>query len=349
MKTVCFGELLLRLNPPQNQRFVQSSSFEIHVGGAEANAAISLAAMGTDVSFVTALPPHEIGQLALNELRRYGVNTDGIVRGGDRVGIYYLENGAAQRGGKVIYDRAGSSAAMASPDMFDWEYLFKDADIFHFTGITAAISDSAAECCRAAAETAKRLGVKVSCDLNYRSKLWSTEKAAEVMRPLIAMTDICIANEEHAASILGVRAPDSMGSEGDGISDTESYKYAASEISRVYGCGTVAITLRSTISASDCRIGALLYRRGNGKGNTDGDEFFFSPVYNIHIVDRIGGGDAFDAGLLYAEQHGFDGGHAVSFAAAAEALKHSVPGDFSLCTAEETEACAAGNGSRVAR
>ncbi len=342
MKTVCFGELLLRLNPPRFERFVQSSVLEMYVGGAEANVGIALAAMngGCGVDFVTALPDHEIGQLCLNTLRRYGVGTGNIVRCGDRVGIYYLENGGGPRGGKVIYDRAHSSAAEASPDLYNWDSILRGADVFHFTGITAAISDSAAESCRRACESAKKLGVKVSCDLNYRSKLWSAEKAAAVMKPLISMTDICIANEEHAALILGVKAPDSKGADGDGISDIESYKYAAGEISRIYGCGEVAITLRSTVSASDCRIGALLYRGG---------EYFLSDIYDIHVVDRIGGGDAFDAGLLFSEGMGYDGQHAVNFAAASEALKHSIHGDFSLCTAEEIEACAAGRGGRVSR
>lgn len=339
MKVVCFGEVMLRLNPPGYERFVQTSSLMLNIGGAEANVAVSLAQFGIPVSFVSALPRHEIGQRVVNSLRAYGVDCDGVMRCGGRVGIYYVEKGASQRGSKVIYDRSGSSVAEISPSGFDWEKLLRGADWFHFTGITPALSESACRCCFDAVETARRLGIAVSCDLNYRPALWTPESASSVMRRLVSMTDICIANEEHAALILGVEPPTSN----SGEDRTAGCANAARLICSGYGCRKASITIRTTVSASDNRFAGLFYDAASGA-------YSLSPEYSLHIVDRIGGGDAFDAGLIYSLLLGRDDARAVNFAAAAAAWKHSVEGDFNLADADEIDRLANGGAQgRVSR
>lgn len=338
-KVVTFGELMLRLAPEGYYRFAQADLFGATFGGGEANVAVSLANYGLDAAFVTKLPTHEIGQMAVNSLRKYGVNTSYITRGGDRVGIYYLEKGASQRPSKVIYDRAYSAIALATKEDFDWEKIFEGAEWFHFTGITPALGDNVAEICLEAVKAAKKLGLKVSCDLNYRKKLWTREKAGKVMAELMPYVDVCIANEEDASDVFGIKA-DNTDIEGGKI-DGEGYKEVARKLKERFGFSYVAITLRSSISANDNDWAAMLY---------DGKECYFSRKYHMHIVDRVGGGDSFGAGLIYAMLDGKDAQGIIEFAVAASCLKHSIEGDYNMVSVAEVESLAGGNASgRVQR
>jgi len=338
-KVVTFGELMLRLAPNGYLRFVQADSFEATYGGGEANVAVSLSNFGLDAKFVTKLPKHEIGQAAVNSLRKYGVDTSGIVRGGDRVGIYYLEKGASQRPSKVIYDRAYSAIALASSKDFDWDKLFEGAEWFHFTGITPALSDNAADICVEACKKAKEKGIKVSFDLNYRKNLWSSEKANETITKLTQYIDVCIANEEDAEKVFGIKA-DNTDIAGGKLSH-DGYRQVAEKLVAQYGFKLVATTLRESISASDNIWSAMLY---------DGNEFYFSKKYNVHIVDRVGGGDSFGAGLIYAQLNNFSYQDTIEFAVAASCLKHTIEGDFNLMSVNEVKALASGDASgRVQR
>ena len=338
-KVITFGELMLRLAPEGYLRFVQADTFEATFGGGEANVSISLANFGLDTSFVTKLPSHEIGQMAVNSLRKYGVDTSLITRGGKRVGIYYLEKGASQRPSKVIYDRAGSAIAEASKNDFDWDKIFDGAGWFHFTGITPALSDELAEICLEACKKAKEKGIIVSCDLNYRNKLWSKEKAGEVMNKLCQYVDVCISNEEDANDVFGIKAANTDVTAGE--INSEGYKYVADELKKRFGFSYVAITLRESISASDNRWGAMLY---------DGSDYYFSKKYNVHIVDRVGGGDSFGAGLIYSLMHNETPADAIEFAVAASCLKHSIEGDYNFVSVDEVKKLAKGDASgRVQR
>ena len=338
-KVVTFGELMLRLAPEGYYRFAQAETFGATFGGGEANVAVSLANYGLDAAFVTKLPTHEIGQMAVNSLRRYGVDTSYITRGGDRVGIYYLEKGASQRPSKVIYDRAYSAIALASKEDFDWEKIFDGAEWFHFTGITPALGDNVAEICLEAVKAAKKLGLKVSCDLNYRKKLWTREKAGKVMAELMPYVDVCIANGEDASDVFGIKA-ENTDIEGGKI-DGEGYKEVAKKLKDRFGFSYVAITLRSSISANDNDWAAMLY---------DGNDCYFSRKYHMHIVDRVGGGDSFGAGLIYAMLDGRDAQGIIEFAVAASCLKHSIEGDYNMVSVAEVESLAGGNASgRVQR
>lgn len=339
MKIVTFGEIMLRLAPVNYLRFVQSEQFEATYGGGEANVAVSLANYGMDAAFVTKLPTHEIGQAAVNSLRKFGVDTTKIVRGGDRVGIYYCEKGASQRPSKVIYDRAGSSIAMATTDDFDWTAIFDGVDWFHFTGITPALGDNVADICLNALKEAKRRGITVSCDLNYRKKLWSKEKAGEVMGKLMEYVDVCIANEEDASDVFGIKASDTDVTTGK--VNHEGYKEVAKKLTERFGFKAVAITLRSSISANDNDWAAMLYKD---------NEFYFSKSYHMHIVDRVGGGDSFGGGLIYSMLTGKKNQDIIEFSVAASCLKHSVEGDFNMVSVSEVETLAKGDGSgRVQR
>ncbi len=339
MKVVTFGEIMLRLAPRGNLRFVQADSFEAAYGGGEANVAVSLAGFGLDAAFVTKLPDNEIGQSAINSLRRYGVDTTFIARGGERIGIYYLEKGASQRPSKVIYDRASSSIATATAADFDFDRIFEGADWFHFTGITPALSDNAASLCEQACKIAKSNGLKVSCDLNYRGKLWSKAKAKAVMTKLMKYVDILIANEEDAKDVFGIAAESSDIS--GGKLSKEGYAKVADALIKTFGFAYSAITLRKSFSASDNNWSALL---------CDGKDCYFSKEYDIRIVDRVGGGDSFGAGLIYAMLKGYDNRRAIEFAAGASCLKHSIEGDYNLVSVEEIERLVAGDGSgRVQR
>ena len=338
-KIVTLGEIMLRLSPEGNRRFVQVDSFDVIWGGGEANVAVSCANYGHNAYFVSKLPKHEIGQAAVNALRRYGVNTDFIARGGDRVGIYYCETGASMRPSKVIYDRARSAIAEAKPEDFDFDAIMEGADWFHWSGITPAISDAAAELTRLACEAAKRHGVTVSVDLNFRKKLWTTEKAQQVMRPLMKYVDVCIGNEEDAELCLGFK-PDADVEAGE--TSAEGYRGIFRAMAEEFGFKYVVSTLRESFSATHNGWKAMIY---------NGTDFYESRRYDINpIVDRVGGGDSFSGGLIHGLLTMSTQGEALEFAVAASALKHTVPGDFNLVSIAEVEALAGGNANgRVQR
>lgn len=338
-KIVTLGEIMLRLSTPGASRFVQSDVFDVVYGGGEANVAVSLANYGHETFFVTKLPKHEIGQAAVNELRKFGVNTDFITRGGDRVGIYFLETGASMRPSKVIYDRANSAIALAKAQDFDWDKVFKGKDWFHFSGITPALSDDAAELTKVALEKAKQYGVKVSVDLNYRKKLWTPEKAQSIMRPLMKYVDVCIGNEEDAELVLGFK-PKGVDVH-SGKLDIKAYQQIFKEMKEMFGFEMIATSLRESYSANHNGWRVLLY---------DGKDFYESKRYDINpIIDRVGGGDSFSGGLI----HGLltkSRQEACEFAAAASALKHTIPGDFNHVSEQEVLALMGGDASgRVQR
>jgi len=330
---------MLRLATEGYCRFVQAQSFGATYGGGEANVAVSLANFGIDAAFVTKLPKHEIGQAAVNSLRQFGVDTSRIVRGGNRVGIYFLEKGASQRPSKVIYDRANAAIAEAIPSDFNWNVIFDGAAWFHFTGITPALSANAAAITFEAVQAAKKNGLTVSCDLNYRKNLWSKEKAGEVMSALMPFVDLCIANEEDAADVFNIHAKNTDVTSGS-ISH-EGYKEVAQALIDRFHFKQVAITLRESISANDNNWAAMYCRDG---------KFYFSRKYAVHIVDRVGGGDSFGAGLIYANLKGLAPQESVEFAVAASCLKHSIEGDFNQVSVDEVQKLAGGDASgRVQR
>ncbi len=338
-KVVTFGEIMLRLAPNGYYRFFQDDQLQATFGGGEANVAVSLANYGMESVYVTKLPTHAIGQAAVNSLRYFGVDTSKIARGGDRVGIYFLEKGASQRGSVCIYDRAHSAIQEASPSDFNWDEIFEGADWFHFTGITPALGANLVEICKDACIAAKANGVKISCDLNYRGKLWTRAEAREAMTELCKYVDVCISNEEDAKDVFGIEAEntDIYG----GKLNKEGYKSVAKQLADKFGFEKVAITLRSSISANDNDWAAMLY---------DGENYCFSKEYHLHIVDRVGGGDSFGGGLIYALLNGKDTQSAIEFAVAASALKHSIEGDFNRIGVGEVEKLAGGDGSgRVQR
>lgn len=339
MKAVTFGEIMMRLNPEGYLRFVQANSFEVSYAGGEANVAVSLANYGMDAAFVSKVPAHEIGQCVVNELRRYGVDTKYLLRGGPRLGVYYCEKGASQRASKVIYDCAGSSIATAKAEEFDWDGIFEGADWFHWTGITPALGGNLPEICLAACQAAKAKGITVSCDLNFRKKLWTSAQANEVMSRLMPYVDVCIANEEDAKDVFGIEAENTDIDAGK--IDHQGYISVARQLSERFGFRKVAITLRGSISASDNDWAAMLYENG---------EAVFSPTYRIHIVDRVGGGDSFGGGLIYSQLVGKSNQDAINFAVAASCLKHTIEHDFNLVSVAEVESLAGGNASgRVQR
>ena len=338
-KIITFGEIMLRLAPEGYLRFTQGDKFQATYGGGEANVAVSLANYGVDASFVTKLPVHEIGQAAVNDLRRYGVDTKHIVRGGERVGIYFLEKGASQRPSKVIYDRAHSSISTATKEDFNWDEIFKDVTWFHFTGITPALGDNVAEICLEACKVAREKGITISCDLNYRKKLWTKAKACEVMGKLMQYVDVCIANEEDAADVFGIHAQETDVT--GGKLNHDAYKEVAKQLADRFNLKYVGITLRGSISANDNNWAAMLY---------NGEDYFFSKNYLVHIVDRVGGGDSFGAGLIYSLMNGYEPQQTIEFAVAASCLKHTVEGDYNRVSVDEVTTLAGGDGSgRVQR
>lgn len=338
-KTVTLGEIMLRLSPEPPLRFLQAGNFDAVFGGSEANVAVSLAAFGTDSYFITKLPEHDLGQAAVNELRKHGVRTDYILRGGQRVGIYFMEYGASMRPSRVIYDRKGSAIAEARTEEFDFEKIFEGAAWFHFSGITPALSTSAAKLTEKAVRTAKEAGITVSVDLNYRQKLWTPEKARKQMIKLMPFVDICIGNEEDVQNMLGF-IPKGVDAE-KGIINLKSYGETFKQIQKEFGFKYIAASLRESYSATENGWQGILY---------DGKEFFASPKYKIHLVDRLGGGDAFSAALIFSLLNGENAEKAVGFAAAASAFKQTVFGDFNLTSIEEIEKILAGNLSgRVSR
>ncbi len=338
-KVVCFGEIMGRLNPEGYLRIGQAKKLELSFAGGEANVAVSLANYGLDADFVTKLPDNDLSKAVIRDLKGYGVGVSNIVFGGDRLGMYYVEKGASQRASKVIYDRKYSSISMAENGDFDWNEIFDGATWFHFTGITAALSKNCVDICKKALKEAKRRNITVSCDLNYRKNLWSPDEAKSTMTELMEFVDICIANEEDAEKVFGIKADDTNVSEG-AISH-QGYIEVAEKLVEKFGFDKVAITLRGSLSASDNTWAAMLYTGG---------ESFFSKTYKIHIVDRVGGGDSFVGGLLYALISEFGSQKAVEFAVAASCLKHTIEFDFNQVSVEEVERLMKGDASgRVQR
>ncbi len=333
-KVVTFGEIMLRLSPPDHLRFVQSKSYDVTFGGAEANAAVSFANYGLKSCFVTALPDNEIGQAAVNTLRALGVDTRYIPRQGRRIGIYFLEHGASQRPSKVIYDRAGSSISEIRPGQIDWDEIFRDTSWFHWSGITPALSDDATEVTFEALKAAKKSGITISVDLNYRRKLWSKEKACSVMTGLMEYVDICIGNEEDAECVFRIKAGSTDVNSGQ--LDEAGYEEAARQLIDRFGFSKVAIVLRESINASDNAWSACLH---------NGNEFLRSKKYRIHIVDRVGSGDAFSSGFIYGLLSGKSDSEALEFSVAASCLKHTIHGDFNLVTVQEVESLISGSAS----
>ena len=338
-KVIGLGDLLVSLSPSGYYRFIQAESFDACYTGAEANVCISLSQYGIPTEYVTRLPQNDISRCAVAALNKYGVGTQHIAYGGDRIGVLYLERGASQRPSKVIYDRKHTAICEAEPEHFDWDAIFSDAQWLHFTGITPALSDTTPAVCQRACKEAKARGITISCDLNYRKNLWTTARAKEVMETLLPYVDVLIANEEDAEKVLGVKAADTDVNAGK--LNTDGYVDVARQISEAYGIPYVATTLRKSISASDNLWSAMLYHSG---------EVFLSREYKIHIVNRVGGGDSFGAGLIYSLISGYGDQQAVEFATAASCLKHTIEEDYNLVAVDEVAALAGGNGSgRVQR
>ena len=338
-KVVTMGEIMLRLSTPGYEKFIQADTFDINYGGGEANVAVSLANYGHQASFVTKVPSNPIGECAVAALRKYNVDTTHIARGGERLGIYYLETGASMRASNVVYDRAHSSIAEADASDFDFNAMFDGADWFHFTGITPAISDKAALLTEAALKAAKAKNVTVSCDLNFRKKLWSSEKAQKVMTNLMQYVDVCIGNEEDAQKVLGFTPGNTDVTSGS--LELAGYEDIFKQMTDRFGFRYVVSSLRESYSASDNGWSAAIY---------DGKEFYHSRKYEVRIVDRVGGGDSFAGGLICGLLDGRNYKDALEFAVAASALKHTIPGDFNLVTRADVETLMGGDGSgRVQR
>lgn len=341
-KVVTFGEIMLRLSTQGFSRFIQAQNFDVTFGGGEANVSVALANFGLNSFFVTALPNHEIGQSAVNHLRRFGVNTNSISRKGDRIGIYFLETGASQRASKVIYDRANSAIANVERKDFDWENILENCTWFHWTGITPAIGKNVQLVLKDALETAKSKKIKVSCDLNFRKKMWSTEEAQKVMIPLMEYVDVCIANEEDAEKSLGEKLGKTQIEKA--AIDEDGYFKTAELLKNKYDFEAVAITLRESFSASRNGWSAILLDNKNCKSP------YRSKKYDIQIVDRVGGGDSFASGLIYGLLNYENTKNALEFAVGASCLKQTIPGDFNLVTVDEVEKLIKGDGSgRVER
>lgn len=338
-KVITLGEIMLRLQTPGFKRYIQAQSFDVEYGGGEANVAVSLANYGHDAHFVSAIPANPIGDACVATLKKHSVQTDYISRKGERLGIYFVEKGASQRASNVVYDRAHSSISTAQPSDFNWDEIFDGAEWFHFTGITPAVSDDCTAVCLEACKKAKETGVKISCDLNFRKKLWTSEKAGKVMGELMQYVDVLIANEEDAEKVFGIKASNTDITGGT-LSD-EGYKDVCKQLVDRFGFKNVAITLRESISASVNNWAALLY---------DGKDFYKSKKYTINIVDRVGGGDSFGGGLIYAMLEGYSMQDTIEFAVAASCLKHTIEGDFNLVSVDEVKNLMKGDGSgRVQR
>jgi 2-dehydro-3-deoxygluconokinase len=342
-KIVTFGEIMLRLCTPNYLRFGQADSFDVSFGGGESNVAVSLANFGLETEFVTRLPMNDLGEACLKNIRQFGVGTKHIQRGGSRLGIYFLENGSVMRGSQVIYDRSGSSFATISPNMFDWETIFQDAGWFHWTGITPAISKGAAETCLEAVKIARKMGIIVSCDLNYRAKLWDWGKSAgEVMEELVDYCDLAIGNEEDAEKVFGIKAPQANITQGK--VSAEMYGFVCESLSKKFDkLKTIGISLRGSLSASHNTWSAILWQEG---------KLYSGRTFDLtHIVDRVGGGDSFMGGLIYGlTTYPNDCQTALNFALAASALKHSIYGDFNRVSVSEVTKLMDGDGSgRVSR
>lgn len=341
MKVVSFGEIMLRLSPDGYYKLFQKPELNTSFCGAEANVAVALSNFGDEAEFVTALPDNDIGRAACRELMRYGVKTDNIVYTGDRLGIFFAEKGASQRPSKVIYDRKNSAIALADPSSFDWEKIFDGADWFHITGITPALSDSLAKISVGAVKAAKKAGLTVSCDINYRSKLWSAEKARPVMTEIMKYVDVCIGNEEDAEIVFGIKAGTTDVTKGQ--LDTDGYKKSLQTVAETFGCKIVAYSQRKSYSASDNGWSGIIY-------DDEKKQVYTSAQYDIRITDRIGGGDAFASGLIYALHNNISPANAIETAAAAGCLDQTLEGDFCLFGINDVIDLAGGNSSgRVKR
>lgn len=341
MKVVSFGEIMLRLSPDGYYKLFQKPELNTSFCGAEANVAVALSNFGDEAEFVTALPDNDIGRAACRELMRYGVKTDNIVYTGDRLGIFFAEKGASQRPSKVIYDRKNSAIASADPSSFDWEKIFDGADWFHITGITPALSDSLAKISVDAVKAAKKVGLTVSCDINYRSKLWSAEKARPVMTEIMKYVDVCIGNEEDAEIVFGIKAGATDVTKGQ--LDTDGYKKSLQTVAETFGCKIVAYSQRKSYSASDNGWSGIIY-------DDEKKQVYTSVQYDIRITDRIGGGDAFASGLIYALHNNISPANAIETAAAAGCLDQTLEGDFCLFGINDVIDLAGGNSSgRVKR
>ena len=341
MKILSFGEILLRLASPGYTKLFQKDSLEATFCGGEANVAVSLAILGQEASFITKVPNNDVGRAAINSMRYFGVDTSKVIYGGGRLGTYYLEKGASQRPSKVIYDRAYSSIAMAEPEEFDWDAILDGVEWFHWTGINPALSENVAEICLQACIAAKKKGITVSCDLNYRGNLWSSEDAQKTMTKLMPYVDVCVANEEDADKVLGIKA---AGTDVEsGKLDRNGYKEVARQICDQYGCKYVAITLRESYSASRNGWSGMLYNAAEGQA-------YFSKTYDIQIIDRVGGGDSFTSGLIYSLSNKMDNESSINFAVAASCLKHTIEGDYNRSSVEDIYKLMQGNGNgRVVR
>ncbi len=338
-KIVCFGEILIRFGPEGYLRFLQADKMLVNYTGAEANMAVALSQFGMKTKAVTKFPDNEIAKCAVATMKKFGVDCSDIVYGGDRVGVYYVEKGASQRASKVVYDRKYSSISQASRSDFDWEKILEDASVFIFTGITAALSENMSPIIEDACKVAKAKGIKIVCDLNYRKYLWSPEQAKKVMTKLCSYVDVLVGNEEDADKVLGIKSANTDVTQG--VLNKDGYIDVAKQIIDTYGCKTVATTLRTSISATVNNWAGMLY--------TDG-KAYFSKEYNMHIVDRVGGGDSFASGLVYALENSFEPQKALEFAVAASCLKHSIELDFNLTSVSEIETLMNGDGSgRVQR
>ncbi|QUH26860.1 sugar kinase [Serpentinicella alkaliphila] len=338
-RVICFGEIMGRLCPPGFKKVVQTNLFELTFAGGEANVAVSLANYGIDSSFVTKVPDNDMGKSVIRVLKSYGVDTSNVLVGGERLGMYYVEKGASQRPSKVIYDRKYSSISMAESGEFKWNSILDGVEWFHVTGITPALSDNCIEITLEALKICKEKGIKVSCDLNYRKNLWSEKKAKQVMTSLMEYVDVCIANEEDAEKVFGIKSNDTdvVG----GKINKDGYILVAKEIEERFGCKTIAITLRESYSASVNGWSAMIYTGGNA---------YFSKKYDIQLVDRVGGGDSFVGGLLYGLLEIDNPQEVVEFAVAASCLKHTIEGDFNQVSIKDVKALMAGDGSgRVQR
>jgi len=338
-RVVSFGEIMMRLATPNFLKFVQTKSFDVTYAGAEANVAVSLANFGLEASFVTKLPKNEFGIAVLRYLRQYNVDTSHIIFGEGRLGVYFLETGYSQRPSKVIYDRANSTFALSKPEEYDWDRIFDNADWFHFTGITPALGDNLVQACLDALKKAKEKGITVSCDLNYRAKLWSQEKARQVMSQLVKYVDVLFANEEDAEKVFGIKADESNVVEGK--LSLKGYEQVCRRLKERFGFKRVAISLRESIVANlNGWSGVLL----------DGDDFYSAKQYTVHIVDRVGAGDSFSAGIIYGFLTGMKPQETLEFAVAASCLKHTIVGDFNEVTLDEVKSLMKGSGSgRVVR
>ncbi len=338
-KVVTLGEIMIRLSTPDFKRFVQSDTLDVTYGGGEANVAAALCNYGLNGAFVTKVPDNAIGQSAINHLRRYGVDTQFIVRGGDRLGIYFLETGASMRASQVIYDRSGAAIADVNASEFDFDKILEGASWFHTTGITPALSDKAAMLAETALKAARSKGITTSIDLNYRKKLWSKEKAREVMTRLCQYVDVCIGNEEDADTTLGFKAKDTDVTKGE--LNLEGFKDVFKQMKAKFGFKYIASSLRESHSASDNGWSALVY---------DGNDFYHTKKYEVRIVDRVGSGDSFASGFIYGLITGMPLAQAAEFGVAASALKHTIPGDLNHATLNEVKELMKGDGSgRVQR